>query len=86
MKREMKDQDVRNTFYGLATEIQDMTEEERLLYLERIVRAEMEGNKNRFWLMVSKKMLVNEEFTNKILLDEMPFLSDTLGRPGESRI
>ena len=86
MRYEMKDQDVKNTFYGLATEIQDMTEEERLLSLERIVRAEMDGNKNRFWLMVSKKMLVNEEFTNKILLNEMPFLSDTLNRPGEPRI
>ena len=67
---EMENKETKNILYGLAEEISNMTEEEKLLSLKKIVQAELGGNKNRFWTAISKKMLVNEELPKKILLDE----------------
>ncbi len=62
----------RDVLQGLAQEIREMTEEEKLLSLRKIVRSELRGNKNRFWTTITKKMLVNDELTEKILLHEEP--------------
>jgi hypothetical protein len=68
MKSENEFEDMKNILHGLAREINDMTEEEKLFSLKKIVRAEQEGNKNSFWTTIGKKMLVSEELSNKILL------------------
>jgi hypothetical protein len=70
----MKDQieyvEMKNFLYGLAEEINSMTEEEKLISLKKIVQAELGGNKNLFWTTLSKKMLVSSELPNKILMDK----------------
>ncbi len=62
--------ELKTVLQGLAEEIKGMTEDEKLLALKKIVRAELGGNKNRFWTTISKKMLVNEELSNKIISHE----------------
>jgi hypothetical protein len=69
VENEMECGETKNILRLLAEEISDMTEEERLLCLERIVQAELGGNRNRFWTTISKKMLVSPELSDKILSD-----------------
>ena len=70
MNEEMEYEEMRNTLYGLAEEVNNMTEEEKLLSLKKIVQTELSGKGNRFWTTISKKMLINQELPDKILLDK----------------
>ncbi len=70
MKREMEELEAEQMFKGLVREIHSLPEEEKLLFLERIVRAELEDKINPFWAKVAKKMLVSEETTSIILSGE----------------
>jgi hypothetical protein len=68
---EIENGDTKIILQGLAQEISDMTEEEKLLSLKKIVQSELKGNRNRFWTTITKKMLISEELTNKILSNEV---------------
>ena len=68
----IENDDTKDVLQGLAQEIREMTEEEKLLSLIKIVKSELRGNKNRFWTTITKKMLVNDELTEKILFHEEP--------------
>jgi hypothetical protein len=52
---------------GVALEIQDMDEQERLKTLEQVVRLEAEGKGNRFWLLIVKCLLAKPELLSKAL-------------------
>jgi hypothetical protein len=58
--------EVKKILYGLANEIRYMTEEEKILSLKKIVQAEKQESKNNFWTKVAKKMLIDEDFNEKV--------------------
>jgi len=53
--------------YEQAKRIHSMTKEEKKFTLKRIAQSESREGTNQFWTKISKKMLLNEELTNKIL-------------------
>jgi hypothetical protein len=67
MTGEMDYREAKNILYALAEEVINMTEEEKLFHLKKVVLAELKGNKNRFWTKMSKKMLVSPDLPSKIL-------------------
>ncbi len=71
MKEMVRDVEINNIVQGLAKEINSMTAEEKLITLERIVRAELKGAQNHFWTLIAKKMLIDDETTNKVLSDKI---------------
>ena len=71
MENDIEYAEMINALYGLAEEIINMTEEEKLFSLKKIVQTELKGNGNRFWTSISKKMLVNPELLGKILSQEV---------------
>lgn len=68
---------VKKILYNLAKEISLMSEEEKILHIERLVHAEvqqellcteLQQEKKIFWNKIAKKMLVDEVFNKNILL------------------
>jgi hypothetical protein len=51
----------------LAKEINDMTEKEKQLSLQKIVQVELKVDSNFFWTTIAKKMLVSKELRDRII-------------------
>lgn len=51
----------------LAKEINDMTEKEKQLSLNKIVQVESKVDSNFFWTTIAKKMLVSKELRDRII-------------------
>ena len=71
---EQKNKETKRTLLGLAAEINNMTETEKLLYLKKIVLGELEGkNRSRFLSTITKRMLVCDGLASNIVLNEYWF-------------
>ncbi len=55
----------------LAEELDNMTEEEKIFCLRNVVQTKLGKNEKLFWSKIAKKILLNEELTSKMILEEL---------------
>ncbi len=63
----MNSEETKINLYGLAKEIQFMTEEEKQFSLIKIIQAEKDKDKKGFWTKIAKIMLIDKEINEKII-------------------
>ena len=60
--------------YELADEINNMSDEQEIPNVKRVVQAELGKNENIFWSRIAKKILLGEKLTSKIILEVLLLL------------
>ncbi len=60
--------------YELADEINNMSDEQEIPYVKKVVQAELGKNENIFWSRIAKKILLDKKLTSPGILEVLLLL------------
>lgn len=58
----------------LADEINNMSDEQELPYVKKVVQAKLGRNENLFWSKIAKKILLDKKLTRPAILESLLLL------------